>query len=143
MLNAPFPPWPFFDDEEREAVTQILSSGRVNYWTGQEGRAFETEAANCSETSYAIALANGILALDALGIGAGEPRIAEVSVRNVAFNGYFAWRGGNFSEDIVRLLVDDPQFDNKFRQYQFDDEHVFIRDVDVEPRVLRQSDLLL
>ena len=33
-------PWPFFDQGERMAVGTALRSGKVNYWTGQEGQAF-------------------------------------------------------------------------------------------------------
>ncbi len=64
-------------------------------------------------------------------------------MRNVAFNGCFAQLGANFSEDIVRLLTQNREFDKEFKQYTFDDDYVFIRDVDVEPRVLRESDLLM
>lgn len=74
MLNTSLAPWPSFSEEEAEAVSAVLRSNRVNYWTGQEGRQFEREFAEWSRTNYAIALANGTLALDlalqGLGIGA-------------------------------------------------------------------------
>jgi dTDP-4-amino-4,6-dideoxygalactose transaminase len=80
MLNTSLAPWPSFSEEEAEAVTSVLRSNRVNYWTGQEGRQFEREFAAWSRTDYAIALANGTLALDlalqGLGIGSaygGKP----------------------------------------------------------------------
>jgi len=84
---------------------------------------------------------HGFFTLDYKEDAEGRPRITEVNVRNVAFNGCFAQLGANFSEDIVRLLSEDSNFDTAFKQYEFDDDYVFIRDVDVEPRVLRQSDL--
>ena len=37
--------WPFFADDEIEAAVQVLRSGKVNYWTGEEGRLFEKEFA--------------------------------------------------------------------------------------------------
>lgn len=64
MLNGPFPPWPNFTTEEAEAMSRILLSNKVNYWTGKEGREFETEFAAFAGTKHAIALANGTLALD-------------------------------------------------------------------------------
>jgi hypothetical protein len=71
-----FPPWPAFEEEEIEAATAVLRSGRVNYWTGEEGRAFEREFADFTGTKYAIALANGTVALElalyCLGIGSGD-----------------------------------------------------------------------
>lgn len=85
---------------------------------------------------------HGFFTLDFKEDEAGEPKITEVNVRNVAFNGCFAQLGANFSEDTVGLLVDDQQFDTNFRQYRFDDDYVFIRDVDVEPVVLRETDIL-
>lgn len=76
MLDGPFAPWPCFTDEEVEAVAAVLRSNRVNYWTGQEGRAFEVEFARWTGSEYAIAVANGTVALDlalrGLGIGAGD-----------------------------------------------------------------------
>jgi len=76
MLNTAFEPWPSFTQEEADAVSQVLLSNKVNYWTGQECREFENEFARFVETQYAVALANGTVALDvalkALGIGAGD-----------------------------------------------------------------------
>ena len=76
MLNTPFSPWPSFSHEEADAVRDAILSNKVNYWTGQETRTFEKEFAAWSETEYAVALANGTVALDvafkALGIGSGD-----------------------------------------------------------------------
>ena len=76
MLNTAFEPWPSFTQEEADAVSQVLLSNKVNYWTGQECREFEKEFAQFSGTQYAVALANGTVALDvalkALGIGTGD-----------------------------------------------------------------------
>lgn len=76
MLNTAFEPWPSFTQIEADAVSKVLLSNKVNYWTGQECREFEKEFAQFSGTKYAVALANGTVALDvalkALGIGAGD-----------------------------------------------------------------------
>lgn len=76
MLNTLFPPWPCFSIEEAEAITKTLLSNKVNYWTGQEAREFEKEFADWADCDYAIALANGTLALEvilrALDIGRGD-----------------------------------------------------------------------
>lgn len=76
MLNTAFEPWPSFTQKEADAVSRVLLSNKVNYWTGQECREFEKEFAQFAETKYAVALANGTVALDvalkALGIGAGD-----------------------------------------------------------------------
>ena len=76
MLNTAFEPWPSFTEKEADAVKNILLSNKVNYWTGQECREFEKEFASFSGTKYAVALANGTVALDvalkALQIGTGD-----------------------------------------------------------------------
>jgi len=73
-MTSSMAPWPSFTQEEADAVSRVLLSGKVNYWTGGEGRAFETEFAQFAGTDHAIAVANGTLALDliwqGLGIGA-------------------------------------------------------------------------
>jgi dTDP-4-amino-4,6-dideoxygalactose transaminase len=70
------PPWPFFEPDEIQAVTNVLAGGKVNYWTGDEGRKFEQEVAAYCSRRYAVALANGTLALElaleAVGIGPGD-----------------------------------------------------------------------
>lgn len=76
MLNTNFEPWPSFTPEEADAISKTLLSNKVNYWTGTECREFEKEFAQFTQTKYAVALANGTLALDvalkALDIGAGD-----------------------------------------------------------------------
>lgn len=76
LRSMPFPPWPHYAPDEMEAVAAVLASGRVNYWTGEEGRHFETEFAAHAGTQYAVAVMNGSVALElalrALGIGPGD-----------------------------------------------------------------------
>lgn len=76
MLNTAFSPWPNYTEEEAEAVKKVLLSNKVNYWTGNEGREFEKEFAVWSKVEFAIALANGTVALDvalkAIGIEKGD-----------------------------------------------------------------------
>lgn len=92
MLNTPFSPWPSFTEEEANAVRDVILSNKVNYWTGLECREFEKEFAAWADSEYAIALANGTVALDlalqALGIGAGDevvvtPRTFLASVSSI------------------------------------------------------------
>jgi len=76
VLNTPFSSWPSFTEEEADAVRAVILSNKVNYWTGQEARTFEKEFAQWSGTQFAVALANGTVALDlalkALGVGPGD-----------------------------------------------------------------------
>lgn len=92
-----------------------MLSNKVNYWTGNECRAFEQEFAVWSGARYAV-LANGTLALDlalkALGVGPGDevvvtPRtfIASVScVVNAGAVPVFAdvdRESGNITSDTI------------------------------------------
>jgi dTDP-4-amino-4,6-dideoxygalactose transaminase len=116
MLNTKFSPWPSFTQEEADAVSAVILSNKVNYWTGQECRLFEKEFADWSNSKYAVALTNGTVALDlaliALGVGPGDevivtPRsfIASVScVVNVRATPVFAdvdLNSGNISSDTI------------------------------------------
>ncbi|UYQ72603.1 DegT/DnrJ/EryC1/StrS aminotransferase family protein [Pelagibacterium flavum] len=71
-----FQAWPWYGAEEQARVTEILQSGRVNYWTGNVTREFETAFAQWCGTKHAVALMNGTVALDlalkALGVGEGD-----------------------------------------------------------------------
>jgi dTDP-4-amino-4,6-dideoxygalactose transaminase len=74
--SAPFAPWPSYPQDEIDAAVRVLVSGRVNYWTGEEARAFEREYAAHVGCAHAVALANGTVALElalhVLGVGAGD-----------------------------------------------------------------------
>lgn len=76
LLDNLFSPWPNFTEEEADAVSRVLLSNRVNYWTGCECREFEKEFAAWTGCEHAVTLANGTVALDlalhVLGIGPGD-----------------------------------------------------------------------
>lgn len=121
MLNTPLSPWPSYTHEEVDAVSRVLLSNKVNYWTGNECREFEKEFAAWCGAEYAVALANGTVALDvalkATGVGPGDevvvtPRtfIASVScVVNAGATPVFAdvdRDSGNITaETIARVLT--------------------------------------
>ena len=76
VRTKPFAPWPSYSRDEIEAAASVLASGKVNYWTGQEGHQFEAEFASFTGCRHAVALANGTvaleLALEGLGIAVGD-----------------------------------------------------------------------
>jgi len=76
VRSKPFPPWPAFDEECIEAAADVLRSGKVNYWTGRQGRRFEEEFARRVGCRHAVAVANGTLALEtalmAVGVRPGD-----------------------------------------------------------------------
>lgn len=89
-------PWPQFHDDEINRVVEVLRSGKVNYWTGVECRAFEREFAEHCEVEHGIAVANGTVALElalhASGVGPGDevvvpPRTFIASASSVVMRG--------------------------------------------------------
>jgi dTDP-4-amino-4,6-dideoxygalactose transaminase len=91
-----WPSWPSYSEEEVSAVSRVLRSGLVNYWTGEECRMFEAEFADHCGAAHAVALANGSvaieLALKCLGVGPGDevivtPRSYFASVSSIVLAG--------------------------------------------------------
>ena len=72
----------------------------------------------------------------------GKPYITEVNVRHVAFTQCFAAAGANFAEDTVRLLLNDESFDKQYRMYEFEPDTIFLRDVDDNPIIMKEKELL-
>lgn len=76
MKRLTVPGWPHFEQDEIDAATRVLQSGKVNYWTGDECQAFEREFAAYVGCKYAVAVSNGTVALEAslaaLGVGPGD-----------------------------------------------------------------------
>lgn len=86
MLNTKIAPWPFYDNDERVAVQEVMMSGRVNQWTGHHVKEFEKEFAEYVGTEYAVAVSNGTVALDLiLGSFQSDPHRDEILVTSRTF----------------------------------------------------------
>ena len=85
ISKRPFSAWPHYEEDEVTAAMLVLQSGRVNYWTGQEGRKFEDEYAAFVGTKYAVALMNGSVALEAALVALGMAPGDEVVVTSRTF----------------------------------------------------------
>ncbi len=72
----------------------------------------------------------------------GQPYITEINIRHVAFTQCFAAAGANFAEDTIRLMKGDPSFDRNYKNYEFEEGLIFLRDVDERPVLMNESDLL-
>ena len=68
--------WPFYGDDEIDAVAGVLRSGKVNQWTGPDVAIFEKACRDRFGGGPGIALANGSLAIElalrAFDIGPGD-----------------------------------------------------------------------
>jgi dTDP-4-amino-4,6-dideoxygalactose transaminase len=95
-------PWPVFGADEVQAVSDVLRSGRVNYWSGSRGGEFEARFAAWVGCEFGVAVANGSLGLEfalrALKVGDGDEVIVTARsfvasagcIRNVGAHPVFA-----------------------------------------------------
>ncbi len=118
--NIDWAPWPTFNEEQVQAVADVLRSGRVNQWTGSEVREFEKDYASYLGRAHAVAVMNGTaaleLALKALGVGAGDevittPRTFIASASSAVLQGatpVFAdvdRDSGNITADTIEKVI--------------------------------------
>ena len=98
-----FPPWPHYDDLERDALNRVLESR--NWWRtpGVEVSRFEEEFARYHQTEYGVAVTNGTHALEvvlaAADIGPGD----EVIIPDFTF---VATAGAVLSVGAMPVMVD-------------------------------------
>lgn len=103
VRTAAFPPWPHYDDSEREGLLRVLDSR--DWWAtqGREVREFEREWAQYTGAPHALAMTNGTNTLEAallaLGVGQGD----EVIVPDWSF---FATIGAILSVNAIPVIVD-------------------------------------
>ena len=110
LRTEPVPTWPSIPAEGIAAVSRVLESGDINYWTGTECREFEREFAQWTGAPYALAVANGTLALEialrATGVRGGD----EVVVPSRTF---IATAGAVVALGAVPVIADiDPATNN-------------------------------
>lgn len=74
MFN--FPVWPQFDDRSINDISDILRTGKVNYWTGRKGFQFEDNFSEWIGSKYSISCSSGTsavhIAVSSLNIGPGD-----------------------------------------------------------------------
>lgn len=86
--------------------------------------------------------AHGFFTVDFKEDDKGKPLITEVNIRFVAFTQCYAAGGANLPEDLLRVLDNDPTFDRTFKLHEFESGLIFLRDVDEQPIIMKETDLL-
>ena len=84
---------------------------------------------------------HGFFTVDLKEASDGTPMVTEVNVRFVAFTQCYAAGGANLPEDLIRVVSGDPSFNREFKLYEFDPDLIFLRDVDEQPIIMRESQL--
>lgn len=85
---------------------------------------------------------HGIFSFDLKEDRAGELKVTEINVRHMAYTGIMAEAGFDLIDDTVQFL-EGNQFPNRDVRFSFTEERIFLRDVDITPILLKESDLLI
>lgn len=116
-----FPAWPQFNPEVFDKVTDILKSGKVNYWTGEVGKEFEAAWGKYYGVKNSISVSNGTaalhVALAALNIGPGD----EVICTSYSFiaSSFCALQAGAlpvFADTTLDHVIDPNDIENKITE---------------------------
>lgn len=98
-MSHPKRSWPVFEADEIAAAVRVLKSGRVNQWTGEHVKKFEDEFAQFVGTEYAVAFANGSLALEAAWSCIEDKRVS-IPCRTFVATAWSAIRAGKWVEYV-------------------------------------------
>jgi len=102
--------WPTYAKDEIKAVVKVLKSGRSNQWTGQEVVRFEQEFAKFTGAEYAVAFANGSLALEAAWscVTQTDVTIPARSFVATAFSALRSWKRVRYVDVTDEGLASEP-----------------------------------
>ncbi len=85
---------------------------------------------------------HGVFTADLKEAANGQPMITEINVRFVAFMSVLARAGANLPLDYLEASLNPEAFSTAYRHYTFEDDMIFLRDVDEKPVVMKESELL-
>ena len=84
---------------------------------------------------------NGIFTVDFKEAADGTAKITEVNIRHVAFTSSLAAGGANLPLDTLNFMFSKQRADQEPVHYQFEEDLIFLRDVDADPIVMKETDL--
>jgi len=83
---------------------------------------------------------HGVYSFDLKEDNEGNLKVTEINIRHMAYTGIMAEIGFDLIGDTVKYLSGDSSGIKRGR-FHFDSDYIFLRDVDIEPVLLRNSDL--
>lgn len=100
----------------------------------------------CEEVMSVIAdklniLPHGVFSFDLKEDGLGNLKVTEINVRHMAYTGIMAKVGFDLVDDTVKYLTSNKS-DIERGRFQYNSDYVFLRDVDIEPVLIKESELL-
>jgi len=84
---------------------------------------------------------NGIFTVDFKEGTSGVPKITEINIRHVAFTSSIAAGGANIPIDTLNAIFTGMGSSMKRIDYTYDEPLIFLRDVDSEPIIMKESEL--
>lgn len=85
--------------------------------------------------------ANGVYSFDFKEDDNGKLFVTEINIRHMAYTGIMAQCGFDLVKDSIDVINDN--FSNSLKvHHEFDKEYIFLRDVDIEPIILEENDLM-
>ncbi|NGP76671.1 hypothetical protein G3570_08505 [Balneolaceae bacterium YR4-1] len=85
---------------------------------------------------------HGIFTVDFKEDEKGVRKITEINIRHVAFTSSIAAGGANIPMDTLEALFSTELSNMERIDYSYDEPMVFLRDVDAQPIIMKESELL-
>lgn len=85
--------------------------------------------------------AHGVYSFDLKEDADGNLKVTEINIRHMAYTGIMAQVGFDLIEDTIKFLSDKTSEIVKGRYY-YDADYIFLRDVDSQPILLKETDLM-
>jgi hypothetical protein len=84
---------------------------------------------------------NGIFTVDFKEDQQGNPKITEINIRHVAFTSSLAAGGANLPLNTLKGMFKDKPEEMETIHYRFNENLIFLRDVDGKPMVMKEEDI--
>lgn len=84
---------------------------------------------------------HGVFSFDLKEDSEGALKVTEINIRHMAYTGIMAMAGFDLIGDTIKYLNRDQSAIERGR-YRYDHDYIFLRDVDIEPVFLKESELL-
>ncbi len=84
---------------------------------------------------------HGVFSFDLKEDANGNLKVTEINVRHMAYSGIMAKVGFDLIGDSVKYLTGDES-DIERGRFKYNSDYIFLRDVDSEPIIMKESELL-
>ena len=84
---------------------------------------------------------HGVYSFDLKEDSEGNLKVTEINIRHMAYTGIMAEVGFDLIGDTVKYLMDEANTIERGKHH-FDSDYIFLRDVDIEPILMKNSELI-